>query len=260
MISVWMTSYNQMAYIGEAIESILNQSLKPSEILISDDCSTDDTKYILDYYSRHDLITVYHQPKRLGVTANKNFIMSKCRGDYITWLDGDDVMHPKKIEWEMNELLKFPNAKVVFSDVDKIDGEGKFLAPMLRANMMTPYTDVPALINMKAYQTRLYPHILEISSPIAHHRNEIVHRDVINKVGLFDENLMQWQDYDYRVRMHEYFNCVYVPTTLQYYRVYDRQTSADRNKGREDIKYLHDKFDIKSKPKEIQDSWENKWL
>jgi glycosyltransferase involved in cell wall biosynthesis len=246
-----------MAYIGEAIESILSQSLKPSEILISDDCSTDDSKYILDYYSNlHDLITVYHQPKRLGVTANKNFIMSKCTGDYITWLDGDDVLHPKKIEWEMNELLKFPDAEVVFSDVDKIDCEGKFLSPMLRANMMTPYTGVSAEIDMKAYQTRLYPHILEVKSPIAHHRNEIVHRDVINRVGLFDENIILWQDYDYRVRIHECFNCVYVPTTLQYYRVYDGQTSSvHRDKGREDIKYLHDKFDIKSKPKEIQDRW-----
>jgi glycosyltransferase involved in cell wall biosynthesis len=253
-----MTCYNHAQYLKNAIDSVLKQTLLPSEILISNDCSIDETKNILDDYAATypDLIKVYHQESQLGCTKNKNFVLSKCKEDYITWLDGDDILHPNKLEWEMNELLKFPDAKVVFSDVDKIDGDGKFLTPMLRADMMASHTGVPALINMKAYQTRLYPHILKVESPIAHHRNEIVHRDVINKIGLFDEKLLLWQDYDYRVRIHESFNCVYVPCTLQYYRIHDSQTSSVEDvKYLQDVKYLYDKLDIKHKSKEIQDNW-----
>ena len=76
MISVWMTCYNKAEYLIEAVESVLNQTLKPLELLISNDCSTDGTREILDRYAQKypDLIKVYHQEKQLGITPNKNFI------------------------------------------------------------------------------------------------------------------------------------------------------------------------------------------
>jgi len=84
-ISVWITFHNQKKYIGEAVQSVVDQTLRPLEVLISDDCSTDGTQDILkDFESKYSgLIKVYYQPVRLGITKNKNFILSKTQGDYI---------------------------------------------------------------------------------------------------------------------------------------------------------------------------------
>jgi glycosyltransferase involved in cell wall biosynthesis len=224
----------------------------PSEFLISNDSSTDETKEILDRYAQSypDLIKVYHQPVRLGITKNKNFILSKCQGEYITWLDGDARFHPRKLEWEMDALQKFPEARIIFSNVDEIDGEGKFIRPKIRANMFTD--------DLHVQQVNLNPHMLYIQKPIAHHRNELIHKDVLEKIGLFDETLILWQDYDYRIRMYEHFSSVYLPCTLQDYRIYDDQTSvSQKERTKKDVQYLHNKFDIKSKSEEIQENWPN---
>ena len=188
MISVWMTCCDKAQYLEEAIDSILNQTLMPSEILISNDSSTDGTKEILDKYAQAypDLIKVYHQPVRLGITKNKNFVLSKCKGEYITWLDGDDRFRPRKLEWEMDALRKFPKAKIIFSNIDRIDEDGKFIEPMLRGYMLEEYTTIKS--NVGPYITKLYPHILRMNIAMAHQRNELIHRDVVDKIG--DEELV----------------------------------------------------------------------
>jgi len=122
-----MTSYNQEKYIGEAVQSVLTQTLKPYEIIISDDCSTDETQKILKEYELKypNLIKVYYQPVRLGITKNKNFIINKIQGDYVTWLDGDDRFYPQKLEKEIELLQQHPEAEMVFSNVRAIDQSGK---------------------------------------------------------------------------------------------------------------------------------------
>jgi glycosyltransferase involved in cell wall biosynthesis len=249
MISVWITCYNQANYLYETINSVLNQTLLPHEILISDDCSTDNSRKILEYFSNEypDLIKVYYQPARLGITKNKNFILSKTNYDYVTWLDGDDLFHPRKIEWEMKTLNKFPNIKIIFSDVDKIDNNGDFLGPMYRSYLLDEYTKVKSHTNMKPHVVDLTEHILNINDPVSYHRNELIHRSVIDKIGLYDENIVLWQDYDYRIRIHKYFNAVYLPCTLQDYRISNNQASnSDNSKNKKDLEYLYEKHTINS--------------
>ena len=92
MISVAMATYNGQKYIKEQLDSIISQSLKADEIVISDDGSTDDTIAILDdYASRYSFIRVTHNVGRHGFVANFANAISLCGGDYIALCDQDDI-------------------------------------------------------------------------------------------------------------------------------------------------------------------------
>ena len=254
MISVWMTCCNRAQYLEDAINSILSQTLMPSEILISNDCSTDGTKEILDRYADEhpDLIKVYHQPVRLGITKNKNFLLRKCKGEYITWLDGDDRFLPQKLEREMDCFHKYPDAKVVVSDCDRIDEYGRFVKPHFRGCLLEscqqPYFG-PADID-------LYSAALRIQHRGVHCRNELVYRDALEDIGLYDENVVLWQDFDYRIRLFKKFQVIYLPCTTHEWRRYSSQSSqTDEEQSRKDIQYLYDKYNIATESEELQSNW-----
>jgi glycosyltransferase involved in cell wall biosynthesis len=87
-ISVCIPTFNQANYIELAINSVLNQSLKIDEIIISNDCSTDNTRDIIDQFSvLNPQIIVFNQPENLGLKSNTNFALKKCTGDFIIKLD-----------------------------------------------------------------------------------------------------------------------------------------------------------------------------
>jgi len=94
--SIIMITYNQENLVGIAIDSVLNQDTRPYEILISDDCSTDNTFNILaEYQKKHPtIIKIYRQEKNLGIFGNLNSVYSKASGDIVSVLAGDDYYKP----------------------------------------------------------------------------------------------------------------------------------------------------------------------
>lgn len=92
--SVIIQTYNQQDYIAQTIESVVNQSTAPFEIIIGDDCSTDNTGAIIDQYSNNypGLIRYFRQKKNLGIMPHLNFLNRKVRGDVISILGGDDYL------------------------------------------------------------------------------------------------------------------------------------------------------------------------
>lgn len=97
-ISIAMTTYNGEKYLREQLDSLYSQTLAPDEIVVVDDCSTDDTKNILEeYHQKYGLI--YHiNNATLGVNKNFEKAISLCLGDYIALCDQDDVWMPHKVE------------------------------------------------------------------------------------------------------------------------------------------------------------------
>lgn len=121
-ISVCIPTFNQANYIELAINSVLNQSLKIDEIIISNDCSTDNTKDIIDQFSTlNPQIIVFNQPQNLGLKSNTNFALKKCTGDFIIKLDSDDYLLPNYAEKLLHELVKFPDAGYAHASVQEID-------------------------------------------------------------------------------------------------------------------------------------------
>ena len=92
LVSVIITSYNYARYLERAIRSALNQSLPASayEVIVVDDCSTDETPNILDNYAEE--IKVLKQAKNAGLSASRNLGIKKAKGQFVVFLDADDYI------------------------------------------------------------------------------------------------------------------------------------------------------------------------
>ena len=120
-IDVLMATYNGEAYLEEQIKSILNQTYKNFNLIISDDNSIDKTLQILKKYQILDnRITVYHQSKNLGYIKNFEYLCKKARSKYFALSDQDDIWDKRKLE-EMIEYLQIKNASLVYCDLTIVD-------------------------------------------------------------------------------------------------------------------------------------------
>lgn len=98
LFSIIIPCYNIEAYISMALDSVLNQTYSAWECICVNDGSTDNTKALLDDYARRDSrIKVYSQSNQ-GVSSARNLGLSKMRGEWLLFLDGDDVLHPQALE------------------------------------------------------------------------------------------------------------------------------------------------------------------
>lgn len=98
-ISVIVPVYNVEKYIAESIESIVNQTFSDIEILIIDDCSTDNSYKIMQEYAQKDSrIILYHNEKNLGVSKTRNIGLDNAKGQYIAFIDSDDYTEPNLLE------------------------------------------------------------------------------------------------------------------------------------------------------------------
>lgn len=116
-VSVAMATYNGRAYVEAQLESILDQSKPPAEIVIVDDNSTDGTMDILRSYEQQypDVFDVSQNSENLGVSRNFEKCIRGCSGDAIAFSDQDDVWKPMKLERQC-EILETVDAAVVFHD------------------------------------------------------------------------------------------------------------------------------------------------
>ena len=120
-IDVLLATYNGEKYIEEQIESILNQTYKNINLIISDDKSTDGTIEILKKYENKDeRITAYFQKENLGYVKNFEFLLKQVKSNFYMLSDQDDVWLPEKIEKSM-ETLKMQDADLVFGDLEIVD-------------------------------------------------------------------------------------------------------------------------------------------
>jgi len=92
-VSVCLDSFNYGCFLAEAIESVLSQEFEDFELIVSDDCSTDDSFAIAQKYAGRDSrVKVLRSAANLGMVRNRNLCLSHARGDYIKWLHADDFL------------------------------------------------------------------------------------------------------------------------------------------------------------------------
>src|SRR5947209_1470071 len=99
MISVVIPTYARAHLVRETIEAALKQSMPPDEVVVSDDCSPDDTLAVLDELARVDSrVRVIRQPHNLGGVDNWNAVIEASRGDLIAYCSDDDMFAPQHLE------------------------------------------------------------------------------------------------------------------------------------------------------------------
>ncbi len=126
LISVVMSNYNSEDFIHVAIESVLSQSYKNLELIIVDDCSSDDSRSIIAKFSAQDsrIIPVYKESNE-GAAMSRNVALDLAQGDYIAFLDSDDVWNADKLETQISYMLKY-DCRFVFSYYDVISSAGQY--------------------------------------------------------------------------------------------------------------------------------------
>lgn len=126
LISVLIPVYNVEAFVKEAILSICNQSYKNIEIIVVDDCSTDNTYNIVAELVPNDArIKLFKNNKNSKIVKTLNFALEQSKGDFIARMDGDDISAPQRLEKQLNFLLKHPQYALVGSHVTTIDSKIK---------------------------------------------------------------------------------------------------------------------------------------
>ena len=107
LVSIIMPSYNTAKYIGESIRSVQNQTYENWELIIIDDCSTDNSEEILKKYSLEDNRICYlKNEKNSGAAVSRNRGLRKAKGKWIAFLDSDDLWDKEKLEKQINFMLK----------------------------------------------------------------------------------------------------------------------------------------------------------
>jgi FkbM family methyltransferase len=126
LLSVLMTTYNSSRFLDIAVASVVEQTYRNLELLIVDDCSSDDTREKLaDWERRDSRIRVLHNQHNVGTYGSKNLALLFARGDFLTCHDSDDWSHPEKMARQMECILD-SNAIACTSKWVRIDERGYF--------------------------------------------------------------------------------------------------------------------------------------
>ncbi len=127
-VSVLITSFNAGKHIHEALESITSQTYKNLEIIIVDDCSTDNTwKILKDYQEIDKRIRVFRTNRHSGPSIASNLGLKKAKGDLIARMDADDIAYPDRIAKQVRFIGENPRVILVGGQCSLIDGEGKII-------------------------------------------------------------------------------------------------------------------------------------
>jgi len=210
VISVYITSFNKGKYLRQAITSVLNQSLQPEEIIIVDDGSNDNSREIIKgFASRYpEIIKPIINENNYGIAKTRNIAISHCKGELITFVDGDDYFFPSKLESEL-KIIRNGNYGCVYSNhvfVDEFSNENGCFADK---------EDHPVEGDLFIEN---FTRSFHVNSGSNFH-NEMFYKNNAIKIGLYDENIQIWEDWDFRIRMSKKFRYGYCPEVNSAYRI-----------------------------------------
>ena len=204
-ITVLMSVYNTKEdYLREAIESILNQTLREFEFIIINDASNEQTINILDQYNDDRILRIDNEVN-LGLTASLNKGLSIARGEYIARMDADDISYPNRLELQYQYMQKHPNVAIL-GGWTKSNGK---------------ISKYQGHASSKWRKVRMLIENVGIAHPTAFMRT-----DFLKKYNLaYDVSIKKSQDYDLWTRCLEYGNIAVCPHVILEYRVHDEQIS-----------------------------------
>ena len=176
LVSAIIPTYNREEFTEIAVQSVLKQTYRNIELIVIDDGSTDNIKQILENYNLK-----YIFQNNQGVSAARNKGINEAKGEFIAFLDSDDIWQKKKIEIQIERLLE-KKLKISHTD-EKWLKNGKHLNPKKKHQKYGGYFFDKSLK-------------LCIISP----SSVLIHRSVFDEVGLFDEKMEVCEDYDFWLR------------------------------------------------------------
>ncbi|HIB36096.1 glycosyltransferase family 2 protein [Mesonia sp.] len=214
--SVIIPLYNKEKYISATIESVLHQSFQEFEVLVINDCSTDQSLKVIQQIN-DDRVKVIQHRKNSGLSASRNTGIKAARGKIITFLDADDLWKEDFL-FHIDQLSKkFTNCDIFATDYwesykHQMHSTKKNLKHIYKAEQ---YIQIEDFFNASLF------------NPIYCFSSVAFSKKAIDEVGLFDENISYGEDIDYNIRMNTKFNLAYSCKPCAVYRLgVDKQMTA----------------------------------
>lgn len=207
LASVIIPVFNGEKTISETLESVLNQTCKNLEVIVVDDGSTDGTVNIVKRF-KDPRIRIKSFPNK-GLAASRNRGARRAKGDFISFVDADDVWTPEKLSEQIAALENDLEAAVVYSWNDFVDESSEFIRHGIHLT----------------YHGNIYPKLLARNF-IENGSNILVRRRVFDEVGYFDESLTHIEDWDFYFRLAAAYKFVCAPKVHVLYRVSQNSMST----------------------------------
>lgn len=138
LVSIITPTYNAEKYISKTIESVLNQTHVNWEMILVDDCSSDATWELLTSI-KDSRIKIFKLDTNSGPGVARNFAIQQAKGNYIAFLDADDLWKPEKLEKQL-QFMEDENFPITFSFYEQIDEEGNSLQKQITAPLLITYS------------------------------------------------------------------------------------------------------------------------
>jgi glycosyltransferase involved in cell wall biosynthesis len=199
MISVIIPTYNRASFLGEAIQSVLNQDyfvrkgISSFDFLVIDDGSTDNTKEIVKSFGNK---MKYHIQEHKGVSAARNLGLDLAQGDYIAFLDSDDLWKKEKISIQMSYMNAFPKTMVCYTEE----------IWMRRRVFVNPKK------KHRKYSGWIFDRVLPLC--LISLSSALFRSEVFAEIGKFDEELPACEDYDFGIRLALKYPVYFLPKPL----------------------------------------------
>lgn len=189
IFSVILPTYNHCYTLWRAILSVINQTYPFFELIIIDDCSKDETEKLVKTFT-DPRIRYYKLKKHSGASAARNFGIRKAKGRYIAYIDADNQWYSDFLETFNHAFKKYPNKVLIFSKknyrLKVVDEDGR------KKNLRDEIYGHRKYFDLK----RLWQRKIIIDT------NTLVHKkEIINKVGGWDEKLDFWEDFEFTLRI-----------------------------------------------------------
>lgn len=227
-VSVIIPSYNRANYISEAIDSVLNQTYQDFEIIVIDDGSTDNTKEVL---SKYDNKIRYLYQKNSGASAARNLGINKAIGEYISFLDADDIWLPFKLKSQIDIMAKNQDVALIFTDIESFNHCGIVRYSLMRSQfpqetdsfknkvLKINFND-GTIIKGALYEELIYGNF--IFTPTV-----LINKNCLQREEYFDENLYISEDYDFWLRITQKYQVLYCNKVTARCRLTDNSLSGD---------------------------------
>lgn len=203
LVSVVITCYNYGKYLSQAIDSVLRQTSPCLEVIVVNDGSTDNTDEVMAQFEGIEHIK-YIKQHNAGQANAKNTGIRHARGEFIAFLDADDVWCEEKLEKQM-ECFKNNRVGVVYCRARYLDDSNEEFSYEMTAPYLQPRRG-------SVTQWLVFDNFVQFSSTI-------VRKDCFERFGTFDENLKMGIDWDLWLRISTAYEFDYVDDRLFFYRM-----------------------------------------
>lgn len=212
-VSVVIPAFNASLFLDEAITSVIGQSFRDFEIVVVDDGSVDETRQVAERYPE---VKYLYQQNR-GESGARNTGIGHAEGCYLAFLDADDSFLPEKLEFQVSLLDRHPGIAIVYSDVNLCNASGT-VRGLFSRQVCQPERD-----SSRVFQRLVRGNFLTVNSVL-------VRRKVLDQVGLFDESIHTFPDWDLWLRIAAEHEFSYIDLPLANYRIHENMASRDFRK------------------------------